>query len=218
MKTQTETKPNGADQARPPLSAADKATLDEYERLESATIIDEDDAEVEGSDEPSVIDVEDRIPKWTPFRVNPDTSFVLWGVIHQAQMDKTIITTTKEFAPELEAQEVDLRPVRFWETVTADGVVRLVYSFTPEKGARKPNTWLASKREVMNAARTDWITMASRRKLGKFTYRKCRRDHGEPKFSGYTIGQLIEYGLRRQGLLVENEEHDFYKLVAEIDD
>jgi|SRR5215469_4199389 len=214
----TRSRSNGSDPAAPPLSDADKAILDEYERLESATVIDEDDTEIDGGDEPSTIEVEDRIPRWTPFRVNPNTSFVLWGVIHHSNMDKTIIVSTKEFGPELEAQEVDLRPVRFWETVTQDSVIRLVYSFVPEKGARKPNNWLVSKREVMNAAKDDWVTMTSRPKFGKFTFRKCRRDHGEPKFSGYTIGQLIEYGLRKPGLLVENETHAFYKLIAELDD
>jgi ferredoxin-like protein FixX len=42
---------------------------------------------------------------------------------------------------------------------TADGVVRLVYNFLPEKDAKAPNTWLASKAAAMELAQTVWVTM-----------------------------------------------------------
>jgi hypothetical protein len=223
MTTTTTSRNNSADTARPngaepppPLSEADKAALDEFERLERENVLDDED-EPEGADEPSIIEVEDKLPKWTPFRVNPSTVFDMWGVTNQEGMDKSVITVTKEFAPELEAEDVELRRVRFYETVTSDGVVRLVYGFLPEKGGR-PNTWLVSKRDALEHGKTAWTIMASRKKLGKFTYRKSRKDYDEPKYSGHTIGQLIHFALRKPGLLVEDKTHAFYRKVAELDD
>jgi hypothetical protein len=212
------TKPNG--RAAPDaalLRVRDNEILDEYEKLERENILDEE-TEPEDADEPSIIEVVDRAPKWTGFRVNPATVFDMWGIVNQEGMDKTVIVVTKEFAPELEAEEVELRRVRFYETVTTDGIVRLVYVMVPDKSAQKPNTWLVSKRDALEHGKTAWTTMASRKKLGKFTYKKCRKDHGEPRFSGYSIGQLIQYGLRKPGLLVEDDTHSFYRKVAELDD
>src|SRR4051794_37993764 len=101
----------------------DAAALDEFEALERATTIDADeDDELGGKDEIAVIPVVSKLPKFSRFRVNPNTVFDMWGTTDEVGMDRTVIVVTREFAPELE-EEVELRKLRFYETVTADGVV-----------------------------------------------------------------------------------------------
>jgi hypothetical protein len=199
---------------------SDKAVLDEFERLERDNILEDDEDEVVDEDEPGIIEVAAKPPKYTPFRVNPETKFDLLGVVHSNKngMEKTIIAVTKDFAPQIEAYDVELRRVRFYEVVTPDGVVRLIYGFVPERGIRTPNAWLVSKRDAMEFAESNWTIMSSLQKQGKVGYRKSRRDLGEPKFSGYSRGQLIHYGLRKSGLLAEDETHPFYRKIAELDD
>jgi len=210
---------NGTGLPEPQLSKEDRAALDEYERLERDNILDDEDVDPDSdTDEPGVIEIVDKPPKWTPFRVNRATVFDLWGVTNQVGMDKTIVAVTKEFAPEIEALDIDLRRVRFWEVATPDGVVRLIYGYLPEKGARSPNPWLISKREAMEHACGHWTILSSRKRLGKYAFRKSKKPLPAPQFSGYTRGGLIEFGLRKNGLLVEDNTHPFYRKVAELDD
>jgi hypothetical protein len=126
-------------------------------------------------------------------------------------MDELLFVATKSFAPNFE-DDVDLRRVRFFETVTTDGVIRLVWCFEPEKGTRKPNTWLTSKLEALQQSQKQWTTMRSRKKLQQYTYRPSRKQevYGEPKFSGRTPAQWIAE-LRKLGMLVENRDHPYYK-------
>jgi len=124
---------------------------------------------------------------------------------------------TKEFAPVME-EEVELRKMRFYETATADGVVRLVYNSLPEKDAKTPNTWLASKAAAMELAKTVWVTMRSAKKLAQYTFRRAKKDYGPPQFSGLSRGELIHHALRKPGLLVEDETHPFYRKAADLDD
>src|SRR5215469_12254110 len=115
--------PNGLD-AEEAVSAtqtaqSDAEKLDEFERLARDTIL-EDEEEVQGKDEKSAIDVTDKMPKYTPFRANPDATFDLWGLQDESGLRKTVLAVTKEFAPTME-EEAELRRVRFYETVTEDG-------------------------------------------------------------------------------------------------
>jgi hypothetical protein len=198
----------------PPVSDAEQ--LDEFEKLARDNILEEDEDETSRDDEKGVIAVVSKIPKFVGFRVNPATVFDLFGLTDAAGMDKAVLVVTRDFAPVLEEYE-DLRRVRFYETVSFDGVPRIVYNFMPDRDARTPNLWLASKQEAMEAAATRWVTMRSRRKLGKFAHQVCRRDYGTPKFTGWTIGEIIQYALRNQGLLIENEVHPFYRKAADLD-
>ena len=206
--------PNGADDIR----HADEAVLDEFEALERATTLDGDEDDEPGAkEEIAVIPVVAKLPKFARFRVNPDTFFDMWATTDEAGMDRTVITVTKEFAPTLE-EEAELRKVRFYETVTADGVVRLVYNFLPDKNEKNPNTWLTSKAAAMELAMTAWVTMRSVKKLAQYTYRRANKDYGPPQFSGMTKGELIHHALRKAGLLVEDETHPFYRKAADLDD
>jgi hypothetical protein len=206
--------PNGTDDIR----HADEAVLDEFEALERATTLDGDEDDEPGAkEEIAVIPVVAKLPKFNRFRVNPDTIFDMWATTDEAGMDRTVIVVTKEFAPTLE-EEVELRKVRFYETVTADGVVRLVYNFLPEKDAKTPNTWLASKAAAMELAMTTWVTMRSVKKLQQYTYRRANKDYGVPAFSGMSKGELIQHALRKPGLLVEDETHSFYRKAADLND
>jgi hypothetical protein len=211
------TRPRGDGIAPPPAGPTsepadntdDKAALDEFERLADACILDDDDDEPGIEDEIQTLPVEKNLPKFAIFRSNPETVFEMWGANDRQGMDEMIFVTTKQFAPHFE-DDVDLRRVRFFETVTTDGVPRLVYCFVPEKGTRKPNLWLTSRLAAMEMSLTQWTTMRSRKLLGQFTYRPAKKDYGEPKFSGLTKGQLVDQ-LRRLGLLVDSKDHPYYK-------
>ena len=103
--------------------------------------------------------------------------------------------------------------MRFFETVTTDGVVRLVWCFLPEKGGRQPNEWITSKLAALEHAQKLWTTMRSRTKLQQFTYRPSRKqeeEHGVPKFSGRTPQQWIAE-LHKLGMLVVGKDHAFYR-------
>jgi hypothetical protein len=126
-------------------------------------------------------------------------------------MDDLLYVTTKSFALYFE-EDVELRRVRFFETVTTDGVIRLVWCFVPEKGGRSPNNWLTSKLAALEHAQSQWTTMRSRMKLGQYTYRPAakQKEHGEPKFSGRTKTQWVAE-LKKLGLLVDSKGHEFYR-------
>jgi hypothetical protein len=206
-----------AAKAQPKGAHSDKAILDDFEALERATTLDGDEDDEPGAkEEIAVIPVVSKLPKFARFRVNPDTVFDMWGTTDEAGMDRTVIVVTKEFAPVLE-EEVELRKVRFYETVTADGVVRLVYNFLPEKDAKNPNTWLTSKASAMELAMTAWVTMRSVKKLAQYTFRRASKDYGPPRFSGMTKGELIHHALRKPGLLVEDDTHPYYRKAADLD-
>jgi hypothetical protein len=200
------------DQAR-----KDDAVLDEFERLAADTILDEDDGDdPSAKEEKSTIPVEKNLPKFANFRVNPDTIFDMWGASDRQGMDDNLFVTTKGFAPRFE-DDVDLRKVRFFETVTTDGVVRLVWCFVPENDGKRPNLWLTSRITAFELAKTQWTTMRSRKKLQQFTYRPANKDHGVPKFSGLTKGQLIAQ-IRQQGMLVDSEDHPFFRRVTDTEE
>ena len=188
----------------------DEAVLDEYERLAANTILDDDDGEEPGAkDEIAAPLIEKNLPKFANF-MSSSVTFALWGVTDRQGMDDLLVVVTKSFAPEFE-DDVDLRRVRFFETVTTDGVVRLVWCFEPEKGGRKPNGWLASKLAALEHSQKQWTTMRSRKKLQQYTYRPSRRqDYGEPKFSGRTPVQWVTE-LRKMGMLAENKDHPYFK-------
>jgi hypothetical protein len=93
----------------------------------------------------------------------------------------------------------------------------VVYCFVPEKGERKPNSWLTSKLAAMEMSLTQWTTMRSRKKLDQYTYRPSRNDYGKPKFSGLSRGQLIAK-LRKLGLLVEDESHPYYRKATDTEE
>jgi hypothetical protein len=195
----------------------DNKVLDEFERLAADTILDDD----EGDDpsakaEKSTIPVEKNLPKFANFRSNPETIFEMWGVSERQGMDDTLFVTTKSFAPRFE-DDVDLRKVRIYETVTPDGVVRLIWCFVPEKDGRRPNLWLTSKTAALDMSLTQWTTMRSRPKLQQYTYRPANKDHGEPKFSGLTKVQLVAQ-LRDQGLLVDSEDHLFFRRATDTEE
>jgi hypothetical protein len=215
---------NGVEQIQPVRDLADRgpraaeAVLDDFEALERATTLDGDEADEPGAkEEIGVIPVVSKLPKFVRFRVNPDTTFDMWATTDEAGMDRTVIVVTKEFAPVLE-EEIELRKVRFYETVTADGVVRLVYNFLPDKDEKNPNTWLVSKAASMELAMTGWVTMRSVKKLAQYTFRRASKDYGPPQFSGMTKGELIAHALRKPGLLVEDANHPFYRKAADLDD
>ena len=215
---------NGVEQFKPildpadPGPRADEAVLDDFVALERATTLDGDEDDEPGAkEEISAIPVVSKLPKFSRFRVNPDTIFDMWATTDEAGMDRTVIVVTKDFAPELE-EVTDLRKVRFYETVTADDVVRLVYNFLPEKDAKTPNTWLTSKAAAMELAMTAWVTMRSVKKLAQYTFRRATKDYGPPRFSGLTKGELIHRALSKPGLLVEDASHPFYRKAADLDD
>jgi len=119
------------------VAKADESVLDEFERLAADTILDDDDGDEPGAkDEIAAPLVEKNLPRFANFMSSPVT-FALWGVTDRQGMDDLIVVTTKSFAPNFD-EDVDLRRVRFFETVTApDGVTRLVWCFEPE---RQPQT------------------------------------------------------------------------------
>jgi hypothetical protein len=198
--------------------SSDKAVLDEFEQLEKECIIEDADGPEPGAgEEVKILPIEKLPPAFSNFRSNPKTLFDLWGTSVQEAMDTLVYVTTKGFAPNFE-EDVELRRVRFYETVTAkDNVVRLVYCFLPEEGRRKPNSWIASKKNALDHSLTQWTTMRTRPKLQQYTHRPSRKDYGEPRFSGLTKGQLLAE-LKQQGLLILDKKHPFFTLVTDTED
>jgi hypothetical protein len=199
------------------LDPAQKAELDAFEQEADNYILADDDGDEPGaSDEIKTVEVVKQLPKFVNFRSNPATTFEMWGTTDRQGMDDLVFVCSKSFAPNFE-DDVDLRRVRFYETATTDGVVRLVYCFVAEKDARKPNLWLSSKEAALELAKTCWTTMRSRKKLQQYTYRPARKDYGEPKFTGLTRRELVDQ-LRKQGLVVEDKNHPFYKRATDSDE
>jgi hypothetical protein len=193
----------------------DGAILDEFEQLAADTILDDDDGDEPGAKEeittPLVVK---NLPKFANFRSNPVT-FDLWGTTDEQGMDDVVVVTTKKFAPNFE-DDVDLCRVRFFETATFDGVIRLVYCFIPEKTGRA-NTWLTSKLAALEMSKTQWTTMRSRKKLKQYTYRPAAKDYGKPTFSGRSPGQWIAE-LRKLGMLVDSKDHPFFKKATDTEE
>jgi hypothetical protein len=194
----------------------DEAALDEYEELARDTILNDDDGDEPGAkEETSIPDLVKNLPKFCNFRANT-TTFDLWGASDRQGMDDLVFFTTKKFAPKFE-EDLDLRRVRIFETVTSDGVIRWIYCFVPEKGGRKPNLWTTSKLAALELAQTRWMTMRSRRKLQQYTHRPSAKDHGEPKFGEFTRAKLTA-NLLKLGLLVISEEHPFFRKVTDTEE
>ena len=188
----------------------DRAVLDEFEQLAADTILDDDDGDDPGvKEEITRALVVKKLPKFSNFRANPQT-IDLWGTTDEQGMEELVVVTTKQFAPNFE-DDVDLRRIRFYETVTTDGVIREVWCQVPDKGA-KNNHWIQSKFDALEHAKTLWTTMRSRQTLGQWTYRPSRKqkEYGEPKFSGLTPGQRVA-NLRKLGMLADNKDHPFFK-------
>jgi hypothetical protein len=202
----------GPEEEKSHVSSEDRAALDEAEKLAEDALLDEDegDSPSESSEivKPLVVK---KLPRFANFRASPQT-FELWGTVDQQGMEESVITTTRSFAPQFE-DDVELRRIRFYETVTTDGVVRLIWCPLPEKNERNPNAWITTKIEAMDHAQVQWTTMRSRPKLGQWTYRpstKQDKEYGKPKFSGRTKAQwLLE--LKKLGLLVQDKDHAFYQ-------
>ena len=189
----------------------DRAVLDEFEQLAADTILDDDDGDDPGAKEEITTPlVFKKLPKFCNFRANPET-FDLWGTTDDQGMEELVIVTTKEFAPNFE-EDVELRRIRFYETVTAhDGLIREVWCPVPEKG-KKANLWIQTRFDALEHAKAKWTTMRSRTKLGQYTYRPSRKqeEYGEPKFSGLTRGQRVA-NLKKLGLLADSKNHPFFK-------
>lgn len=189
----------------------EKAVLDEFERLAADTILDDDEGEEPGAkDEVTTPLVVKKLPRFANFRASPQT-FDLWGTTDQQGMDDLLYTTTKSFAPQFE-NDVELRRFRFFETVSSDGVVRLVWCPVPEKDGRPANHWVTSKLAALVHAQSQWTTMRSRSKLGQYTYRASAKpaEYGEPRFSGRSPAQWI-VELKKLGMLVDSKDHEFYR-------
>jgi hypothetical protein len=197
-------------QAKARVSREEHAALDEYESLAADAIIDDDDGDAPGDkDEITQPLIAKRLPRFAVFRAS-EKPFDLWGTTDQQGMDELLYVTTKSFAPNFE-EDVDLRRVRFFETVTTDGVVRLVWCFVPEKSARQSNSWVTSKLAALEHAQSRWTTMRSRQKLAQYTFRpSAKQDHGEPKFSGRTPQQWVAE-LKKLGRLIDSKDHEFYR-------
>ena len=140
----------------------------------------------------------------------------MWGTTDENGMEKVVVPVSKEFAPVLE-EEVELRRVRFYETATPDGVVRLAYCFMPDKDEKTPNTWLASKQACFEKAKSCWVSMRSNRQVQQYVFRANTRDLGSPQFSGMGRGELIDSALRKPGLLAEDDSHPFYRKAADLE-
>ena len=190
------------------LSKEEQAALDEYEQLAADAIL--DDAE---GDEPGDLDeitqslIVKKLPRFSIFRSRK--MFDLWGTTDQQGMDDLLFVTTRTFAPHFEA-DVELRRIRFFETVTTDGVVRLVWCVVPEKSGRQPNSWQTTKLAALEHAQELWTTMRTRTKLKQYTYRPSTKEYGEPKFSDRTSQQWV-IELKKQGMLVDSKDHEFYR-------
>jgi hypothetical protein len=194
-----------------PFPDVEAAALDEFEQLADDAILDDDEGDTPGDkDEASRPLVVKKLPRFAVFRASKET-FDLWGTSDREGMDDLLYVTTKSFAPAFE-DDVELRRVRFFETVTTDGVVRLVWCFVPEKGGREPNTWVTSKLAALEHAQSQWTTMRSRKKLAQYTFRSSAKqvEYGEPKFSGRTRKEWVAE-LKKLGVLVDSKDHEFYR-------
>jgi hypothetical protein len=199
-----------------PDLAEDEKVLDEFEALEAACILDDDDRDEPGeSEEISTPQICKNLPKFCHFRSSLMT-FDLWGTTDRSGMEEMVYATTKEFAPNFE-DDIELRRFRFFETETSDGVVRLVYCQVPDKKGRRPNLWHVSKLAALELSQTCWTTMRTRMKLGQHTYRPSRKDYGTPKFSGRTKGQWLAE-LKKQDILVIDKKHDFFRKATDADE
>jgi hypothetical protein len=200
-----------ANTARPRIGEAEQAALNEFEELANDAILDDDEGDAPGdADEISRPLVVKKLPRFAVFRASK-TTFDLWGTSDQQGMDDLLYVTTKSFAPHFE-EDVELRRVRFFETVTTDGVVRLVWCFVPEKSGRQPNSWQTSKIAALEHAQSQWTTMRTRMKLSQYTFRPSskQKEHGDPRFSGRTPEQWVRE-LKKLGLLVDSKDHEFYR-------
>lgn len=200
-----------ANTTRPHISKGEHTSLDEFERLAADAILDDDEGDTPGDKDENVQPlVVKKLPKFSVFRAHPKT-FDLWGTSDQQGMDETLFVTTKSFAPQFE-EDVELRRIRFFETVTTDGVVRLVWCTVPEKAKREPNSWQTSKLAALEHAQLRWTTMRTRIKLAQYTYRPStkQKEHGEPRFSGRTPQQWITE-LKKLGMLIDSKDHEFYR-------
>jgi hypothetical protein len=193
--------------AKTQISAEERAILDEAEELAKDAILEDTDGDDPGAkDEVAQIIVVKNLPKFVSFRVNP-VHFELFGTVLQQGMDEVCYPTTKSFAPNFE-EDVELKRYCFYETVTRDGVIRLVWA--PKPGKDEKNLWIKTKVEAMEHAKQQWTAMRSRTSLGQWTYRPSRKQEGEPKFSGRTSTQWT-LELKKAGLLVTDKQHAFYK-------
>jgi hypothetical protein len=81
----------------------------------------------------------------------------------------------------------------------------------PEKSGRSANQWTVTKLDAFKHAQQHWTTMRSRVKLEQYTYRPAaKQDRGPVKFSGRTTQQWVAE-LKKLGILVDSEDHPFYK-------
>jgi hypothetical protein len=193
------------------LTPTDRQTLDAAEALASDAILDDDEGDAPGDkDEIAQALVTKKPPRFAIFRASLQT-FDLWGTTDRRGMDDLIVVTTKTFAPWFE-DDVELRRIRFFEIVTTDGVVFLVWCAVPEKSGRQPNLWQTSKLAALEHAQKQWTTMRSRTKLQQYTYRASRKqmEYGEPRFSGRTREEWV-LELKKQGLLVDSKDHEFFR-------
>jgi hypothetical protein len=204
-----EVKPSetAAEQVQKKKSDAD--ILDKYEELARDTILDDDDGNDPGQkDEISQMVLAKKLPPFVIFRTNPET-WDFWGVPVRADMEDSVVLTSKSFAPCLD-DDVDLVRTRLYETVTTDGVIRYVWCQVTEPGPRA-NSWISSKQAALEHGMKVWTTMRSRKKLQQWTYRPSRKqDYGEPKFSRRTRAQLLE-GLDKLGILINSTDHPYFK-------
>jgi hypothetical protein len=211
--------PQPTDERHPP-ERTDEEILDEMAALERDTILTDEDEPLEHGSEIVRIEVTDRLPQFAHFRTNPLTVFKMHGCTDEGGrggLDKGIVVVRKSFRAKLEADgEVNLREIQFYETYTNDGVIRLIYTTLPEKDANKPNAWLVTKRNALDAAMHQWVTMRSSIKQGQYTYRPSYANFGEPKFTGMTMMQIVAEVLRKQGYLIEDETHRFYRAAANL--
>jgi hypothetical protein len=71
---------------------------------------------------------------------------------------------------------------------------------------------MTSKLAALEHSQKQWTTMRSRKKLQQYTYRPSRKqkEYGEPRFSGRTPAQWVAE-LRKQGMMVEDKNHPYYK-------
>jgi hypothetical protein len=210
----TPLQPATTKQAKSRITPEEQAALDEAEALAAAALLDDDDGDEPGDNEEiSESLVVKKLPKYVSFMASK-TTFDLWGTSDQRGMDELLFVTTKQFAPNFE-EDVELQRIRFFETVTTDGVVRLVWCKVPEKGGKRPNSWQSSKLAALEHAQKQWTTMRSRQKLQQYTFRRsAKQDHPPPRFSGRTPAQwLLE--LKKLGMLVDSKDHEFFKKVTD---
>jgi hypothetical protein len=200
----------GAKAVKSQVTPEERAALDEAEALAADALLDDEDEDAPGDkDELSQPLVVKKLPRFVSFRANEKT-FDLWGTSDQQGMDELLFVTTKKFAPNFE-EDIELQRIRFFETVTPDGVVRLVWCKVPEKSGRQPNSWQTSKLAALEHAQKRWTTMRSRSKLAQYTFRpSIKQDHPPPRFSGRTPEQWV-LELKKLDMLVVSKDHAFFK-------